>query len=331
MGLEKLRAIDGPALVLPNHPGYCDPPLVLSHVRLRGAVRPLVFSRYYRAAVLYPIMRLINALEVPDLREQSRGARQRTLNMIDSVVEGLQKGESFLIYPSGRMQRQGYEVVGAARSVSEILQRCPHAKVVLVRIRGLWGSMLGCAQTGRHPDPWKCVRRAVGWIAASLFFFAPRREVTMTVEVMDHSELPGVDRETLNRFLESWYNREGPETPVYVPYHRLFGPRDLDYPEPLAGADVDLDKIRRATQDAVNEIVEEHLGRALCNEEKLPKTSLDQIGLDSLARMDVALEIEHRFGFRSDQVAVTMAELWALAEGLAAGSSVTETPVGDRS
>ena len=33
-GLEKLRDLRGPTLVMPNHPGLIDPPLVLANVRL---------------------------------------------------------------------------------------------------------------------------------------------------------------------------------------------------------------------------------------------------------------------------------------------------------
>ena len=88
-GREKLRTVSGPTLVMPNHPGLIDPPLVLSHIRLREPARPVVTSSMYRMPVLYPFMRLVDALEVPDLSEQSRGARERTLAMIDAVVAGL--------------------------------------------------------------------------------------------------------------------------------------------------------------------------------------------------------------------------------------------------
>ncbi len=51
-------------------------------------------------------------------------------------------------------------------------------------------------------------------------------------------------------------------------------------------------------------------------EESKAATLLEQIGLDSLARMEVALAVEDRFGFRSDRVPETLGELWTLAEGL---------------
>ena len=85
-GLEALRQLRGPTLVMPNHPGYIDPPLVLSHLQGAIRLRPVVFAGIYRVPVLYPLMRLVNALEVPHLAEHSHNARQQTLVMIDTIV-----------------------------------------------------------------------------------------------------------------------------------------------------------------------------------------------------------------------------------------------------
>ena len=332
VGLEKLGSVTGPTLVMPNHPGYIDPPLVQSHVRLKQPLRPVVTASMYRNPLLYPFMRLVQALEVPELAEQSRGSRNRTLAMIDTVVAGLQRGETFLIYPSGRAQQRGVEVVGAARSVSEILDRFPQANLVLVRTRGVWGSMFSYAQTGKPPRLGRCLLSGLGWIIANLVFFAPRRKVTMTIEVVDHKNLPGetnlsgTTRDKLNRYLEDWYNLEGPESPVYVPYHPFFGPRVFHFPDIDATDEPDLNKIRPATIKAVNEILEEYLKHPLADDEKQPQTSLDQIGLDSLDRMDIAWKLEDRFGFHSDRLANTLGELWALAEGLTSSTNQTAVP-----
>lgn len=319
VGAEKLRDLRGPTLVMPNHPGYIDPPLVLGHLRVAGGIRPTAYSGNYRNPLLYPLMRLTGTLEVPDLSEHSRDARQRTLSMIDAVVAGLERGETFLLYPSGRAQRRGIEQIGAARAASEILTRCPQANVVLVRTLGIFGSSFSYARTGGPPNVARCALRGIGWTLASLLLFAPRRKVTITVEVIDRSRLPGLDRPQLNRFLEDWYNREGPESPIFVSYHYLFGPREFRYPDMAAGSDVDPSAIRPETIAAVTAMVEEHLGRPLADEERQPEMPLDQIGLDSLDRMDIALEIEDRFRFRSDRVADTLGELWALAEGQLVG------------
>lgn len=321
VGLEKLRGLTGPTLVLPNHPGYIDPPLVLTHVRFGQAVRPVVTAGMYRRAILYPFMRLVQALEVPNLTEQSRDAHQRTLAMIDAMVAGLQRGESFLIYPAGRVQHRGVEVVGASRAVSDILERFPEANLVLVRTRGVWGSMFTYARTGKAPKLGQCLLRGAGWILANLIFFAPRRKITMTVELLDRSSLPDLTRENLNRRLEDWYNQEGPEEPVFVPSHLLFGPRRFEFPDLEAAELPDAEKIKPATRAAVNEMIEHRLGRPLSDDERQAATPLDEIGLDSLGRMEIALEIEDRFGFRSDRVPENLGALWALAEGLVSGPS----------
>jgi len=314
-GLEKLRDLRGPTLVMPNHPGLIDPPLVLSNVRIPGGMRPIVTTSMYRKPLLYPLMRLVNAVEVPEMEEQSRNAREQTLAMIDTIVEGLNRGENFLIYPAGRTERRGIEQIGATRAVADLLERCPQANIVLVRTRGVWGSIFTTAFTGDHPNLERCVVRAWGWVFAALFVFLPRRNVTMTVERIDRRDLPGITRDKLNPFLEAWYNRGAPEKPTFVPFSFLFGPRQHEYPTPIVTGQVDLTKIRPATIRAVNELVEERLKRPLSVEENSAEMLLERLGLDSLERMDLALHIEDRFGFRSDRVADALGELWALAEG----------------
>lgn len=325
--MQEFRELRGPTLVMPNHPGYVDPPLILSHLRVNGGIRPVVFSGMYRKPSLYPLMRLVDALEVPDLTEHSHGAREQTLTMIDTIVARVERGESYLIYPSGQAQRRGREEVGAARAASEILVRCPQANLVLVRTRGIWGSMFSFAQTGEAPRLGRCVLRACGWMIANLLFFAPRRDVTVTIEVMERCDLPELSRERFNRCLEDWYNRGGPKAPTFVPYHHILGPREYRFPDLTTASQIDAGRIRPTTIHAVNDLVEEHLKRPLSDGEKQPETALDRIGLDSLERMDIALEIEDRFGFRSDRVADTLGELWGLAEGLLNGADDGPQPV----
>jgi len=324
-GLEKLRNLRGPTLVMPNHVALIDPPLVLANVRIPGGMRPTVTTSMYRKTVLYPIMRLVNAVEVPDLGEHSRDARQQTLTMIDAVAEGLNRGENFLIYPAGRIERRGIEAIGATRAVADLLERCPQANIVLVRTRGVWGSIFSVAYTGESPDLERCVVRAFGWIFAALFLFLPRRKVTMTVEQIDRRDLPGITREKLNPFLEEWYNRGAPEKPAFVPFSFLFGPRQHEFPVLKETGQVDLAKIRPATVREVNEMLEERLKRPLPSQDQSAEMPLDRLGLDSLERMDLAMQIEDRYGFRSDRVADTLGELWALAEGqLSAGENRAE-------
>src|SRR5208282_3645820 len=52
-GLDKLQSLEGPTLVMPNHPGYIDPAIVLAHVRLKQPLRPIVYEDTYRFPLFY--------------------------------------------------------------------------------------------------------------------------------------------------------------------------------------------------------------------------------------------------------------------------------------
>ncbi|PHS03028.1 MAG: hypothetical protein COA78_19510 [Blastopirellula sp.] len=314
-GLEKLKGIKGPVLVWPNHPAFVDPPMILSHLRFGKQLRPLVFTGSYRNPVAYPLMRTIGAFEVPSLSSHSRDAHKQTNEMIDNVAERIKQGESFLIYPSGRLQRTAKEVIGGARIAHDLLERCENVTVVLVRTKGLWGSAAGCAPTGQVPDLGKKVPKGIMWMLANLIFFAPRRKVSITVEAIERDQLPIEDKTKLNSHLEEWYNSEAATEAKFVPFHFCLGPRDFDYSKVKLESSVDADSVPLEIQQAISEELESHLGRPLEADETGPAMSLDQLGLDSLERMDMALALERRFGFRSDDVPATIGELWLLAQG----------------
>src|SRR5262249_43542788 len=165
-----------------------------------------------------------------------------------------------------------------------------------------------------------------GILLANLLFFAPRRTVDITLEPVDRSKLPELRRETLNPWLEAWYNALGPEAPTFVRGHFLFGPRTHDFPRPEGVSAVELSKITPQTREAIANILAEKLNRPLTDEEQQPDTPLDRIGLDSLDRMEVALAVEQQFGFHGDAVPERIGQLWALAQGLAEGAPPKPPP-----
>src|SRR5262249_37734365 len=119
-----------------------------------------------------------------------------------------------------------------------------------------------------------------------------------------------------NPWLESRYNRDGPEPPTYVPY-RFLGRRSYEFPPLQESEEIDLTKVKPETREAVDHIVADKLGRPLTQAEEAAETTFDQLGLDSLDRMDMMLRTEQQFGFSGEVVPATLGELWALAQGLA--------------
>jgi long-chain-fatty-acid--[acyl-carrier-protein] ligase len=319
-GLEELRKLKAPVLVLPNHPGYNDPFLLFAVLWRALWMRPLVYSGTFRGPTGRFLVWLVNALEVPDLDVASVQARTSAEDSVNAIAAGLERGQNFILWPAGHVWHEGIERIGPARAAADILRRVPNASVLLVRTRGLWGSSWTWAQLGHRPKLYRRALAGLGWILANLLFFMPRRRIDITLQAVERAELPEPRREVLNPWLEHWYNadRDGQyEPPTWVRYHFLFGRRSFNFPEPPRSEDFDLGPVRPQTREAVLALVSERLQRPLSSDEQRPETRFAQIGLDSLDRMELSLAVERQFGFTGDEACETLGQLLALAEGRA--------------
>src|SRR3984893_7334138 len=197
-GLEQVRNFKEGTLILPNHPAYMDPPLVFTSLWRALKPRPLLFEGNFQNLLFYPLMKLIRAVPLPDMERPSAKARARTELAIKEVIDGLGKGENHILWPSGYLWRDGQERLGGAQAVGEILRAVPQANIVLVRTRGVWGSMFSFAQTGSRPGFVRCLRTGAWVLLSNLLFFTPRRQVDITVEQIKRDKLPDLGRDTLN-------------------------------------------------------------------------------------------------------------------------------------
>jgi long-chain-fatty-acid--[acyl-carrier-protein] ligase len=315
-GLEKLRPLKGKTLVLPNHPALVDPMLVFVHLWPYLHMRAMVYEGNFQNPFMWFVGKLIDALPVPDLEKASASARSQAEAAVKAVKEGLERGENHVMWPAGRLRRGNVEVLGGTRALTDILKSVPDAHVVVVRTRGVWGSRFSRAYTGEGPSLGGVILSGIGWALASLLFFLPRRKVSITVDVIDRSRLPELTVESINPWFEAWYNAEGPEQPVFVPYHLFLGPRTHEFPKPRGLGEVDLANVKPQTRAAVADLVARALKRPLTEQEQQPDVKLEDLRLDSLKRMEINQAVERRFGFYSDLVPETIGQLWALAEGL---------------
>src|SRR5262249_32617694 len=109
-------------------------------------------------------------------------------------------------------------------------------------------------------------------------------------------------------------------------YHFLFGRRTYEFPTRAAAAVADVSQVTPVTRAEVVQMVEDHLGAPLTVADKRAETVLEQVGLDSLGRMEVALAVEQRFGFSGPEAPTTRGELWLLAQGLAEAAPPVPAP-----
>ncbi|HEY2909527.1 MAG TPA: 1-acyl-sn-glycerol-3-phosphate acyltransferase [Gemmataceae bacterium] len=239
-GLTEVLKHPGPYLILPNHPAYADPPNLLARLFPYFKMRPVFLETNFQNPVMAPFAWILRGIRVPDTDKASAEARQRAAAAAQAVIAALQGGENVIVWPSGRLSRDGKEHLGGARTVADVLAAMPNATAVLIRTRGLWGSMTSYAATSerRLPVLKVVVRGLLLWLA-NLLVFAPRRDVSVTLEAFEKSQRPEPTREAINRWLEDWYNADlqgGVETPTYVPHHFLFGPSTIDFPQRPAEA-----------------------------------------------------------------------------------------------
>jgi long-chain-fatty-acid--[acyl-carrier-protein] ligase len=318
-GLEKVRGLKK-TIILPNHPAYVDPIIVFRTLWPALRPRPMLLEGLFKNPLLFWVPKVLDAVAIPNLTGHSVAARQQAQNAIQGVIDGLRAGNNHILWPAGHVWHVGHESLGAARSLAEILAAVPDANVVVVRTRGLWGSMFSFAQTGAAPKLTRTLLKGAGLLLANLLLFAPRRHVQITIEKLDRTSLPPTTREHLNPHFEAWYNALGPESPTFVPYHFLFGRRAFTFPPSQEEAPVDLGTVKPEVRQQIAQFIAEHLKRDPQPSDEDPDATLESLGLDSLDRMELSLEVERHFGFSSATVPVTIGDLWALASGPVQGT-----------
>jgi long-chain-fatty-acid--[acyl-carrier-protein] ligase len=279
-------------LFLPNHPALIDPIILAAYLRTPFAPRALADKDQVDRFLVRWLARRTGVRILPSMTKYGSVVRSEVEKVLDESIEGLRHGENLLLWPGGRAYRSYLEDLGGNSAVERILQRCPDVRVVLIRIRGLWGSGFSWA-LGRKPEVAKTLRKGFFSLLASGIFFAPRRNVT--IEFYEPPDLPrSADRNTLNRFLEAFYNTDAQHN-TYVPYTiwEKGGPVTLPEASPakLEGAQ---SSIPPATRQMVLNYLSNLTGIS-------PQGDSDHLardlGMDSLARTDLTIWLEKEFGF----------------------------------
>src|SRR4051812_46291103 len=129
IGLGEVLKLSGPYLIMPNHPAYADPPNVLLRLWPAFQMRPLLLETNFQNPLLGPFGWLLRAIKVPDLDRASADARQRAEQAVATVAESLKSGQNVVLWPSGRLSRDGKEHLGGARSAADILAAVPDVTV----------------------------------------------------------------------------------------------------------------------------------------------------------------------------------------------------------
>lgn len=216
-GTEVLKNAS-PALILPNHPALIDPVILLSHIYGYSRAIPVISSTFYDIPVLKSIFVAAGAVRVSDLDAGSRNTNVLK-DITRSVLKGFRRGNSIVLYPSGRLAGKGYEEIFNKKSAQKIVSKIPDDVTIIgVRTTGLWGSTWSKAKTGKSPNFLIQLLKGIFYIVANLIFFLPRRNVTIEIEDLTLLAKKNAQdgRKTFNLFLEDYYNLHGEEDPIFL-------------------------------------------------------------------------------------------------------------------
>jgi long-chain-fatty-acid--[acyl-carrier-protein] ligase len=292
-GLESITAQRG-VLIIPNHPAEIDPVLVSVYLWDLLRPRPVVLETMYHLPFLRPVMRKIHAIPMPDMEFDSGPHKRRRISRtLHEIGEQLRNGENILIYPSGRLSVTGEERLGAASGVSAILKEYPDVPILMVRTRGLFGSIFSKALTGgRTPDVAETFKKGLSILAQNLLLFAPRRKISLEM-VFNPADFPRTgDPLQLNRYLERFYNHPAPEQATLVPY------RFWSTALPSLPPKKEVSKDHAEIPQEIRANVYNHIARvgSIDSSSLTPDTLLgDDLGLDSLTIAELLVWLDREF------------------------------------
>ena len=314
-------------LFLPNHPALIDPVIMVAHLHESFAVRPLTAEDQIRHPLVRTLAGTVGVLPIPEMSGIEAGKTDRVQRAIDRCVEALRQGDNVLLYPAGRLMREQTTDLGSASAVERILARLPEVRVVLVRTTGLWGSSFGWG-AGMAPRLGRAFKAHLPDLLASGIFFAPRRQVNITLTEPKDFPRSG-DRAEMNRYMECFYNQEAPAA-RYVPYSVWDRSGERDIPASP--------KMVRSHSEAIAPATEQIVCRYLGALTGINPITADQqlardLGLDSLAIMDLIAWLEREFGVTVGAVESleTVGDVMLAACGkLAAGTKDPRVPPPER-
>ena len=190
-----------------------DPFILLSQVYRFSSAVPVISEKYYDIPVARSFFRQIGAVRVSDLEKGSRDTS--VLQTITrAVYKGFRRKVNVLLYPGGQLTPQGFERILNKKSAWYIVKSLPpDVQVVGVRISGLWGSMWSKAGRKTSPDFFPTLMKGMLLVLANLFFFAPKRKVSLEFEDLTEiaKEKAAAGRNEFNTYLEEFYNLRGEE------------------------------------------------------------------------------------------------------------------------
>ena len=282
----------GGILFLPNHTAEVDPLIVGIKLWKEFEFRPLIVEWIIKLPVIGGVMRLMRGVPIPDFEQKgSLNKAKNAEEAFNTIIEGLKLKDNFLLYPSGRLRYADKEIIGGASGLHKIITANPDVNIVLVRTRGLWGSIFSKGWNGENVHFGKSVIKGFLTVIKNGLFFVPKRKVFVEYVPMNNSFPWSASRKELNLFLEKWYNLK-PDPLNLVPY-QFWNKKVENHNHPYYFRS-DIDDVPLEIQKKVTEEIAK-ISKCVYTEIKPQMHLFSDLRLDSLSIQEILMFLEEEY------------------------------------
>lgn len=289
-GLEKIPHAKG-ILFLGNHPSELDTLFLGAHLWPKHPFRFVAAEFTLHLPIFGSIARWFKTIPIPEFANASNSYKVEALNKtFDACLSALNQGENLFVFPAGHLTRGGKEVLTGGTSVQEILKKRPETKIVLVRLRGLRGSLFSAGPSNQFLPIMQAAKIAAKYLFRACFLL-PKRDVELEFHYLE--EGLSEDRREYKNTLEGWFNRGGEEPLTMIPYSYW----SKKIPEALTRANkpqVSLDEISDELKERVLSTLEEFLPNRE-NPLTMETSFIYDLDMDSLDRAELVALLEEKF------------------------------------
>lgn len=301
-------------LILPAHPSHIDGTILATKLVEHGLYVNIWTSEVVKNFPYFHWCRerrdLVNFIWVPAADDdRSIQHLHRVHKLLGRTVDGLQKGENFIIFPSAHPKYFPKNLMKGKSAISSILKIYPQANIVFVRIKGLWGSRFSRASKredkSKHPvSLGDHLSETINHFIKSLWknglFFMPKRHVELEFLLAPNDFPRKGTRIEINKYIENILNEgwgiEG--EPIY---------RVSEYFWKNEYVENEWEEKRFIFNlDDVSEKVREHILDILYEKSSLKPHQMDfdmslgrDLGLDSLDLQSLLAVLENQYGVKN--------------------------------
>ncbi len=204
-GLDEINQKDDgrPILFVSNHPSLSDPMALMSILWGKFKPRSLVRDLQVERPFIGMIVRDFEPIAVPDTRNGIKDKANLLKQAVNISVEEIKKGRDILIWPAGRLSRDGYDYFEERSGLYTIVSARSDVRVVAIRSQGIWGSRVSWWK-GPDMPLWKVFILGVISLIINGVFFIPKRKVTY--DFVELTGLEGLPRKEINKKIQMHLN-----------------------------------------------------------------------------------------------------------------------------